>query len=243
MRQRGALLARHADFFHVLAQPAPLRSAVLQSALVRLANLPSTALQLDGQQVAVQQNAGQQVIEVVRDSSGQPSDDFHLLGFEQMFIHPLALSSVRQHRDQEGGLAASVAPEGHRHMSPELGTVFAPVALFDFERVALAPQQIGQQAFVWREIVIGNFAANFSANFTTTFRIKLASVCAGQFLPAVAEHSAERGIRFQNAAIELANANSNRRPFKHRTEAQIAVVVACRRKLGHHVHVDITPDT
>src|SRR6266851_4030250 len=97
-------------------------------------------------------------------------------------------------------------------MSPEIGTVFAPAALFDFERVALASHQLAQQSLVLRKIVGREFAAKFG----TKFGKELASVCAGQFLLAVAEHSAERGIRFQNSAIELANPDSNRGPFKHR---------------------------
>src|SRR5713226_3402260 len=126
-------------------------------------------------------------------------------------------------------------------MSPEIGTVFAPAALFDFERVALASHQLAQQSLVLRKIVGRKFAAKFGTKFAMKFRKELASVCAGQFLLAVAEHSAERGIRFQNSAIELANTDADRGPFKHRPEAQIAVVVAGRRKLGYHVHVDITP--
>src|SRR6266436_9411804 len=195
MRQRRPLLARYADFFNLLAQPAPLRYAVLQSALVQLANLPSAALQPGGQQVAVEQNAGQQVIEVVCDSSRQPSDDFHLLGFAQMFFHPPALGRVREHRDQEGGLASRVASERHRQLPPELGTVFAPVTLFDFEGAPFATQQLAQQSFVWRKIVGINFAATLAANFTTDFmtmfRIEFASVRTGQFLLAVAQQSTE----------------------------------------------------
>jgi len=64
---------------------------------------------------------------------------------------------------------------------------------------------------------------------------------APQFLLAVAEHSAERGVRFQNPAIEPANPESNRRPFKHRLEAQIAPVVVHRRKLTNDIHADTAP--
>src|ERR1019366_6866952 len=128
-RQRRALLARHADFFHVLAQPARFhsvtpqgrvsRSTVLQSNVLQSNVLQSAALQSRDQQVAVQQDAGQQVIEVVRDSSRQPPDRFHLLGLTETFFQPFALGRVRQHRDQK--VAAGVAPKRHRQMSPEFG--------------------------------------------------------------------------------------------------------------------------
>src|SRR4029077_3414236 len=55
-------------------------------------------------------------------------------------------------------------------------------------------------------------------------------------LLAVAKYSAKRGIHFQNAAIELANPDSDCGRFKHRPKTQIAVIIACRRKLGDHVH-------
>src|SRR5208283_2822310 len=78
LRQRRPLLACHADFFNVLAQPAPLqfmglKCMGLKSVGLKSIGLKSAALQSSAQQVAVQQNAGQQVIEVVRDSSRQPS--------------------------------------------------------------------------------------------------------------------------------------------------------------------------
>src|ERR1700687_5078599 len=76
------------------------------------------------------------------------------------------------------------------------------------------------------------------ANFTTTSRIKFARMRAGQFLLAVTKYSAKRGIHFQNPAIELANPDSDRGRFKHRPKTQIAVIIACRRKLGDHVHND-----
>lgn len=45
---------------------------------------------------------------------------------------------------------------------------------------------------------------------------ELTSVRTGQFLRGVAEHSAERGICFQNPAIELVNTHSDGGCFKHR---------------------------
>ena len=82
------------------------------------------------------------------------------------------------------------------------------------------------------------FTANFAMTFATTLRIEFASVRADQFLLAVAKHFTERGIRFQNPAIELANPDSDRGRFEHRPKTQIAVIIACRRKLGDHVHTD-----
>ena len=64
----------------------------------------------------------------------------------------------------------------------------------------------------------------------------LAGARPGQFLLAVAKHSAEREIRYENPAIEMANADSDRGPFKHRLETPIGAVIASRRKLGHDVH-------
>ena len=46
------------------------------------------------------------------------------------------------------------------------------------------------------------------------------------------------GIHFQNPAIELANPDSDRGRFKHCPKTQIAVIIACRRKLRDHVHTD-----
>src|SRR6267143_4583315 len=126
-------------------------------------------------------------------------------------------------------------------MAPEFGAVFAPVMLFNFEQAALAPHQLAQQSFSWQKIVRINFAANFTTDFMTMFRIEFDRVRAGQFLLAVPKYFTERGIRFQNPAIELANPDPNRCPFKHRPEAQIALVIACRRKLGHDIHTDTTP--
>src|SRR5208337_4906799 len=158
-----------------------------------------------------------------------------------MFFHPPALGRVRQHRDQEGGLAAGVAPERHRQMPPELGTVFAPAALFDFERAALAPDQLAQQSFVGRNIAGINCAADFPMKPRMNSWKEIARMPAGQFLPAVAKHSAEGGIRFQNPAIELANPNPNHSPFKHRTKEQIGLVIASRLKVGDDVHTDTAP--
>ncbi len=74
--------------------------------------------------------------------------------------------------------------------------------------------------------------------FAIEFGIELAIVRARQFLTGVAEHSAEGGIGFQNPAIEPANSDSQRGPFKHREKAQIAIVIERRRKLGYDVHVE-----
>ncbi len=139
MRQRRSLLARHADFLNMLEQFTPLQFSACESAARLFDAGESPLLQFGGYQVAVQQNSGQQIIEVVRDSSRQPPDDFHLLCFAQVFFHLPALGRIREHCDQEGGLPSRVAAEGHRQMSPELGTVLAPIALFNFERAALVP--------------------------------------------------------------------------------------------------------
>ena len=62
---------------------------------------------------------------------------------------------------------------------------------------------------------------------------------AGQFLPAVAQQSAQCGIRFQDPAIELTYFNANRGPFKEREEAQIAIMIGGGRKLSDNVHFDV----
>src|SRR4029077_18987684 len=111
MRQRRSLLASHADFLYMLAQFTPLSFSACEYAARHFNTCESSFLQCGGYQIAVEQNAGQQVIEVVPDSSCQPSDDFHLLGFAQMFFHPPALGCVREHRDQDGGLVSRIASE------------------------------------------------------------------------------------------------------------------------------------
>src|SRR5271169_3469540 len=143
-----------------------------------------------------------------------------------MFFHPLALGRIRQHGDQEGGLAARVTAERYRQMSPEFGTVFAAVAFFDLEKAALAPHQLAQRSLVGVGSKIDGikFRANSRMRFAMKLGMKsgkeLSIARAGQFRGAVAEHSAECGIRFQNPAIEVANGDSDRGPFKHRLETQ-----------------------
>src|SRR5258706_12368619 len=102
-------------------------------------------------------------------------------------------------------------------MAPEVGAVFAPVTLFDFEGAPFATQQLAQQSFVWRKIVGINFAATLAANFTTDFmtmfRIEFASVRTGQFLLAVAQQYTNRGISFRNPAINLPKPSPKPSPF------------------------------
>lgn len=65
---------------------------------------------------------------------------------------------------------------------------------------------------------------------------KRASVRSGEFLRTVTEQAAERRIRFQNLAIELADGDSDGGFFEHGSQASIAVVVVGRRKVSQDIH-------
>ncbi len=134
-------------------------------------------------------------------------------------------------------------------MSPKFRTVFPPAKLVDLEPVALAPHQLTYPSLVQPKLIRSKLVRPAlvrrriaGRNVAAKFRKKLTSMRAGQFLLAVTEHSAECGIGFQNPAIQPANPDSNRRPFKHRLEQQIVVVNPRRRKLGNHVHTVTTTE-
>lgn len=63
-----------------------------------------------------------------------------------------------------------------------------------------------------------------------------AGVRPGEFLRSVAEQTAERRIRFQNLAIELADPDANGGFFEHGSQAAITVVIVSSRKLSQHIH-------
>jgi hypothetical protein len=64
---------------------------------------------------------------------------------------------------------------------------------------------------------------------------------ANQFFSVEAEHASQRGIGLQNAALEIANADTDRSGFKKVKEEKIAGEIASGRNLGHDVHADINP--
>ena len=57
------------------------------------------------QQVAVAEDGGQQVVEVVGDTAGQLADGFHLLRLQELGLDPAALGDVL-HDDQDGRVPA-----------------------------------------------------------------------------------------------------------------------------------------
>ncbi len=75
VRERSREVRRLADFREVLEHPLPL-------------------VDLPDDQVAVPEDRGEDVVEVVRDPAREPADRVHLLRLEQLLLEPLALGDV-----------------------------------------------------------------------------------------------------------------------------------------------------
>ncbi len=65
--------------------------------------------QAAGQHLAIPQDDDQHVVEVVRDSAGEPSDRLHPLGLAQRFFGATALGHVRHRPQHPGRLSVGVA--------------------------------------------------------------------------------------------------------------------------------------
>ena len=60
------------------------------------------------QQIAVAEDRGQEIIEVVRDAAGQLAERFHLLRTQHLILQLLALGDVHERADKSHGLAVGV---------------------------------------------------------------------------------------------------------------------------------------
>ncbi len=90
LREGGALFASLADFFNVAAKRVG-------------------GIELGEQQIAVEQEAGEEIIEIVGDASGEAADDLHFLGLAELLLEPGAFGGVFDQDDEEGGIVLGVA--------------------------------------------------------------------------------------------------------------------------------------
>ncbi len=133
LRQCRSLLAREADFFHMLQQPA-------------------STFNPGRKQIAIQQDASQQVVEVVRNASRQSSDDFHFFCCPRFLGGTPGFRRVFQHGDQEDRFTPGIVHHRHRQLAPEIRPIFAAVATLLLEGVTCAPLQLREKCFVWLKI-------------------------------------------------------------------------------------------
>ena len=61
------------------------------------------------EEIAVAENGGEEIIEVVRDAAGELAEGFHLLRTDHLIVQLLARGDVHERADQAGGLALRVA--------------------------------------------------------------------------------------------------------------------------------------
>jgi len=94
----------------------------------------------------------QQIVEVVRNASRQPSDDLHLLRFARFLSDAPCFRRVLQHRDQERGLTPDIVYCRDRHLTPQVRSIFAKVLTFLLEGVARAALQLLKKCFVWLKV-------------------------------------------------------------------------------------------
>ena len=70
------------------------------------------------QQLAIPQHHGEQVVEIVGDASGEPSDRFHLLGLLKLRLQRAALRDVQRNTDAADRLARGVENDAARATQP-----------------------------------------------------------------------------------------------------------------------------
>ena len=87
-------------------------------------------------QVAVPENHGQQIVEVVRDAAGQPPDGFHLLRLLVLLFERAALGDVKRNPDAAHRCAVPVEVHAARAGQPPHGAVRPDRPVLDREIVA-----------------------------------------------------------------------------------------------------------
>ena len=119
-RAIGAVALALAALVSAFAQTAPRDSV----ATVRQRTSWTPSKELLDQLVAVAQQHGDQVVEVVRDAGGKAADRLHLLGLAQLILQSIALAQVAGDRGDDGP---------HMHQGPHVslcvrdtGVVMAP---------------------------------------------------------------------------------------------------------------------
>ena len=105
-------------------EPRGARARLLNLRDVRLARI--VRIEIGQQQLAVPQNHGQQIVEVVRHAAGQPSDGFHLLRLLILLLQRAAFGDVQGDADAAHRFAvlaevdaARAAQPPHRAVGPD----------------------------------------------------------------------------------------------------------------------------
>ena len=105
-------------------EPRGARARLLNFRNVRLARI--VRIEIGQQQLAVAQNHGQQIVEVVRHAAGQPSDGFHLLRLLILLLQRAAFGDVQGNADAAHRFAvlaevdaARAAQPPHRAVGPD----------------------------------------------------------------------------------------------------------------------------
>ena len=103
-----------------------VRSAARSRRLSDLLNVVAHRLawlQVREQQIAVAQDDGQQVVEVVGHAAGKPPDRLHLLRLTQLVLQSLAVREIEGDRDVSRAFKGGHAHE-HGHTASVLAEVF-----------------------------------------------------------------------------------------------------------------------
>ena len=96
----------------------------------------SSGIEIVQHQVAVPENHGQQIVEVVRDAAGQPPDGFHLLRLLVLLFERAALGDVQRDPDAAQRCAVRVEVDAARAGQPPHGAVRPDRPVLDREIVA-----------------------------------------------------------------------------------------------------------
>ena len=153
------------------------------------------------QQLGVAVNHGEQVVEVVGDSTGEPADRVHLLRFAQLRFEPAALGGVAENRNP---VRIFVVATEHGHdlpLGPHARAVLAAARQLQLRRFG-ATQRLanGLARFLFRlHFRIGNRRPAAEATHRRVRMAEHAGAEPERLLDGVAHHSAERGIGERNA--------------------------------------------
>ena len=89
------------------------------------------------QQIAVAEDRGQEIIEVVRDAAGQLAERFHLLRTQHLILQLLALGDVHERADESNGFAIGVPRNDRALEQLRVGSVGALEPIFACPMIAL----------------------------------------------------------------------------------------------------------
>src|SRR2546421_11699850 len=94
--------------------------------------------QLVEEQIAVAENGGEEIVEVVSDTAGQLAEGFHFLRTNELILELFSRRDVHERTDETHRLAVPIANDGGALKEIEIGAVHVPEPVFARPIIAVA---------------------------------------------------------------------------------------------------------